>query len=99
MRITVTTSVEIEQVDDLAAFSVASDLPRADLDARLRAAGLGRTADEHVWIDAEPLRSAASALTTAPDWHDGFDRMLEYARSKGWLDDAGAIRAHVTPLR
>jgi hypothetical protein len=29
-------------------------------------------------------------------WADGFDRMLDYARGKGWLDDAGdAIQAHV----
>lgn len=98
MRITVTTRVEIEQVDDLTAFSLATDLPRSDLDARLRAAGLGSVSDGHAWIDAESLRTAASALTTDPGWNDGFDRMLDYARSKEWLDADGAIRAHITPL-
>ncbi|MGL3150338.1 hypothetical protein ACSS7Z_08230 [Microbacterium sp. A82] len=99
MRITVTTHVDVEQVDDLTALSVATDLPLGDVDAHLRAAGLGRATDEHVWIEAEPLQSAASALSTAADWNDGFARMLDYARSKGWVDDTGAIRAHVTPLR
>jgi hypothetical protein len=29
-------------------------------------------------------------------WQTDFDRMLDYARTKGWLDDAGdAIQAHV----
>ena len=98
MRITVTTRVDIEQADDLTAFSVATDLPLPDVDARLRAAGLGGAAGEHAWIDAEALRTAASALATAADWNAGFDRMLDYARSKGWLGADGAIRAHVTPL-
>ena len=34
-------------------------------------------------------------LTLGPDWEDGFASMLEYAADSGWVNDDGAIRAHV----
>ena len=29
------------------------------------------------------------------DWNNNFTAMLEYAKSKGWLDSEGAVQAHV----
>jgi hypothetical protein len=48
---------------------------------------------EYAWLDISWLR-AAGPDTDA--WLEKFDAMIEYARSKGWVDDSGArVRAHV----
>ncbi len=52
-----------------------------------------------VWLDVAELKSAAEASFDSgvpADWSAGFDAMIEYARTKGWLSDDGrAVRAHV----
>ena len=65
------------------------------------AAALGAWADGavdgHVWIRVEAVRSAAVGRVGS-DWEADFDGMLAFARTKGWLNDAGdAIAAHVAP--
>jgi hypothetical protein len=62
---------------------------------------LGTPSDDGaaVWLDAAELKSAAQAsfAGSAPEgWNEGFDAMIEYARTKGWLsEDGNAVRAHV----
>ncbi len=52
--------------------------------------------DEHVWLDVALARVAGIAAATDPAFGDGFDAMISYAGSKGWLNDAGThVRAHV----
>lgn len=100
MLITIAEDVRIEQVDDLTAFALFSTHTIAEIDARLRRAGLGYVADAHAWIDAEKLRTRASAAATSETWSDKFERMLEFARSHGWWDaDRGTIRVHITTAR
>jgi hypothetical protein len=63
-----------------------------DLGGALASAGAGRLDGDHAFIDTDWLRA------NAPDdaaWPEGFTKMLGYARSKGWLDDRGAIQAHI----
>lgn len=51
--------------------------------------------DDHVWIRVEAVRAAAAGRVGA-GWAEEFGGMLDYARSKGWLNEAGdAIAAHV----
>ena len=51
--------------------------------------------DDHVWIRVEAVRAAAAGRV-GPGWAEEFDGMIGYARSKGWLNEAGdAIAAHV----
>jgi hypothetical protein len=50
---------------------------------------------EHVWVRIDAVRQAAAGRVGA-DWPEQFDAMVGYARSKGWLNEAGdAIAAHV----
>lgn len=50
---------------------------------------------EHVWLDVAAAR-AAGAERTDDEWVAGFDGMIAFAASKGWIDDAGThVRAHV----
>jgi hypothetical protein len=51
---------------------------------------------DHVWLDVAALRAAGQAKAGDPGWAERFDSMIDYARSKGWLDEAGtAVRAHI----
>jgi hypothetical protein len=49
---------------------------------------------EHVWLDGAAVKGLAGA-EVGEQWHADFDGMVEFARSKGWTDDAGRIRAHI----
>ena len=56
---------------------------------------VGRLAHrDTAWINADAVRRLAGDAVT-PEWEDGFAAMLAYAQTKGWLDDAGDIQAHV----
>ncbi len=49
---------------------------------------------EHARVPVESLEQLAGDRARDPDWRNGFEKMLEYARQHGWLDD-GAVRAHI----
>lgn len=51
--------------------------------------------DDNVLIGIDTVTSLPGAPSTAA-WREGFDRMVAYAATKGWIDTAThAIRAHV----
>lgn len=58
---------------------------------------VGSLADDGAaWIAVDAVRNLAGAAATVPGWEDDFAAMLAYARTKGWLNEAGtAIRAHI----
>lgn len=59
----------------------------------LAAAGCGDLVGEHAWLNVGWLREAGP---DSDDWRSQFDAMIDYARGKGWTDDAGVqVRAHV----
>lgn len=63
-----------------------------DLGGKL--AGIGVVEGEHAFLDAEAVKGLPGAGGTE-EWRTGFDEMVGYARSKGWVDDAGRVRAHI----
>jgi flavin reductase (DIM6/NTAB) family NADH-FMN oxidoreductase RutF len=89
-------SVEVVDPDDCTALSVTTELPARALSEVLVGSGLATAMeDDAVWLDLEELRQRA-----APGGSDGWDKryasMIEYARGKGWLDEAGrSVRAHI----
>jgi hypothetical protein len=46
-----------------------------------------------VFLRPSALRRLAAGQTST-DWADAFQGMLDYARSKGWLNDAEEVRVH-----
>jgi hypothetical protein len=56
---------------------------------------LGRVEAEHVWLPVDGLVALPGAPSEDGDWQAGLAGMLEYARSRGWVDPTGAVRAHV----
>lgn len=58
-------------------------------------AAAGRLEGEDAWIGVDAVRRMVSGRV-GPKWDGDFAAMLDYARTKGWFDEAGhAIRAHV----
>lgn len=86
----------VREPDDLKRLHVLA--PAAlDVDRALRASGLGsQDTGGRVLLDVAALRAAAQALASAPDWAEGWDAMVAYAGTKGWLSaDGAALFAHV----
>ena len=54
-----------------------------------------RDGEGHVRLSPQVLRFLSSHAGSA-DWEGQFDGMIGYAASKGWLDDQGRVRAHLT---
>ena len=86
----------LEQPDVLTQFHVSAS--GGDLDAVVAALGAhGRAADapDHVFIAIASVREWAVGRVDE-SWEAGFQKMLDYARSKGWLDESGThIQAHL----
>lgn len=58
-------------------------------------AAAGRLEGDDAWIAVDAVRRMAAGRV-GDRWDADLDAMLEYARGKGWLDEAGhSIRAHV----
>ena len=87
--------VALRDPDDFTRFSVATE-GEGDLAAAVRAAGLGRVAEdgEHVVVDPGALRALAGPAADAA-WEEGFAGMCAYAASKGWVEAGGGLLAHV----
>ena len=85
----------LNEPDDLKKFKVVVDesLSVEALSEALR--GVGRTAGrEVVWVQPAAIRRLAAGRVDGA-WDAGFGRMVEYARTKGWIDETtGDIRAH-----
>ena len=49
---------------------------------------------EHARVPTEVLEALAGDRAGDPDWQRGLEKMLEYARQHGWVDDSG-VSAHI----
>ncbi len=49
---------------------------------------------DHVYVRPEEIRRLAGDRADAA-WLEEFERMVSFAKSKGWVREDGAIRAHV----
>ena len=80
--------------EDLTSFAVVLE-GDGDPSPKALAAGGVLGFGDHAWVRTDALRRLAGPLAT-PEWEDGFARMLDYARTRGWVDDEhGAVRGHV----
>ena len=80
--------------EDLTSFAVVLE-GDGDPSSKALAAGGVLGFGDHAWVRTDALRRLAGPLAT-PEWEDGFARMLDYARTRGWVDDEhGAVRGHV----
>jgi hypothetical protein len=83
----------LEDPDDFFSLEVrwTSELPPLAHDM----APAGYLAENHVWLDPQWLRAQGGSF--GPEWEASFDAMVDFARSKGWTDPDGFLRAHIVP--
>jgi len=87
-------SARLVDAEDLTSFTVVLE-GEADPSPEALADGGVLGFGDHAWVRTDALRRLAGPTAT-PEWEDGFATMLDYARSRGWVDDAhGAVRGHV----
>jgi hypothetical protein len=91
---------EVRDADDCGRFHVESTLGPVELDRALQAASAGHGGEDGAaWVSIDWVRSAVGAAprqSVGGDWPERFAAMVDYARSKGWLDGPGThVRAHV----
>jgi hypothetical protein len=75
--------------------------PDIDLDEALTLAGAGRPiGDGDVYISIPWIRDVMGEREEDDEtWQTGFEGMLGYARSRGWIsEDGDAFRSHITRL-
>jgi hypothetical protein len=84
----------LADVDNFKAFKVTTSLAPADIPSAIATAG--RLDGTHVWINAAWLK--AHGRPDDPAWLTGLDKMLDYAKGAGWVDEHGAVRAHIETL-
>ena len=91
--------VAIEDHDLFTGFHVEAQLGQtAERVASLLAGGTRADGTDHVWIAVDAVRHWVADLATE-EWEEGFSAMVDYARGRGWLDEAGThIRAHLEHL-
>jgi hypothetical protein len=87
--------VVLSEPDDCKKFKVVVDGSVAVEALSAALAGIGRTAGrEAVWVQPEAIRRLAAGRVDGT-WDAAFSRMVEFARTKGWVDETtGEIRAH-----
>ena len=87
-------SARLLDPEDLTSFAVVLE-GHADPSPGALAAGGVLGFGDHAWVRTDALRRLAGPIAT-PEWEDAFAAMLDYARSRGWVDDEhGAVRGHV----
>lgn len=100
MKIEVTSDgTRVTDAVDLKKFSVVSDLEPSSLGEVLRAREWGSPSDQadHVFVSIEAIRRDTAEQATI-DWSSGFEGMLAYASSRGWLSpDGKTILGHIEP--
>ena len=83
--------VSIHDVDNLKDFhvEVSADISETELDELLRLQDYGYVSGGSAFISVARVRESATDV-------DGVAAMVDYAQSKGWVDDDGeALQAHV----
>ena len=87
-------SARLVDPEDLTGFAVVLEGDEDPSPEALAAGGVLGLGD-HAWVRTDALRRLAGPIAT-PEWEDAFAAMLDYARSRGWVDDEhGAVRGHV----
>lgn len=80
---------------DRFAVVVAGAGSRADLARATAKVGALDADGEHLFVARGVLRSLAGDRAISPSWLEGFEAMVGYAESKGWVDGEGRVRGHV----
>jgi hypothetical protein len=94
IRVTAAAEVLLEDPAEFRRFSIRFDPGARDAAGEAALARVARPDGDAAWVSEAWLRAQAGGDAA---WNDGFARMLDFARGRGWVDGAGGIRAHIEP--
>lgn len=90
IRIDDTNSPVLDEANNFRGFKVVCSSARSACADKL--AQIGRPDGDHVWVKADWLRANGPGDES---WLNELGKMIDYAASAGWVDESGAIRAHI----
>jgi hypothetical protein len=87
---------QVRECGDLKRFSVVVEDSANDEEVARALAPLGTLdSSTHAWVSIARLRAACDRDGDAA-WREAFDAMIQFAASKGWVDETGLLlRAHL----
>ncbi len=95
IRITASGEAVLEEPGDFRRFSIRFDPDsRGTAAAEAALASVARPDGDAAWVRPEALRRLSPQGGDAA-WQRGLDGMVAFAATRGWVDQAGRIRAHV----
>lgn len=95
LRVSADGAVSLDEGDEFRRFSIRFDSgARGTPAAEAGLAAVARRDGEAAWVSPDALRRLAPRGED-PAWLAAFDAMVAFARSRGWVDEGGRIRAHV----
>lgn len=95
LRVTAGGEVLLADADEFRRFSIRFDpAARGTAAAEAALAAIARPDGDAAWVSPAALRRLAPR-GTEPEWQAGLDAMVAFARSRGWVDATGGIRAHI----
>lgn len=98
MKIMVSSNqVEIIEIDNFKQFHIEASGDTNSLQAQFTQHKVGSVQDaHHAAIAIDFIRAQAGELAQQTEWQTGFNNMLAYAKTKGWLtEDGQAVLAHI----
>lgn len=82
--------VSLEEPEDFNSFAVRLDECTIEPPSGWRSEG-----GTHVYIPPEDIRRLAGNLKDDPIWNQKLKSMIAFAAKHGWVNEHGAIRAHI----
>ncbi|MFL5846911.1 MAG: hypothetical protein ACJ762_19685 [Solirubrobacteraceae bacterium] len=52
-------------------------------------------AGDAAWVPRDALLALAGDRAAESEWTDQLGAMLEYAATRGWIDEHGSVKAHI----
>ncbi len=96
MIVEVRAGVRLREPENFRRFHVEAKSEGAAVDG-LGPDGRASARPGHVFVRIGALEALAQG-SVGPDWGEGFKKMIEFARGRGWLDEGEThILAHIEP--
>jgi len=88
---------QVTEADNLGRLHVSTALQPGEVERALQESGVGTKVENgRALLTVDVLRALAAASATTPQWDEGWEKMLSFARSHQWVtNDGHGVWAHV----
>lgn len=88
---------QITEADDLGRLHVSTALQPGEVESALHESGIGTKVENgRALLNVDVLRALAAKSATTPQWDEGWEKMLSFARRHQWVtNDGHGVWAHI----